>query len=711
MAFADNIVTDYGAVADGEWAEGVFTISAGNNVLTGPSALWSAPDVGKTIVVGRCGGGALEPQGGTALRTTISSVGGGGTTVTLGANAVSALPNAADATVLVSWGTNNATAFENFRTTREGLDGTLTIPTSGTGVYVISSGNFGGLFHGVTDLTVTMTGATIAGSLFQIGSGAEPALTSAIAQVASVSAGADRVTCLTAAHASRFPVGKYTMLSGFCLQYAGYPSNHQRFEYLLVTGADAGTGVVTFSTPLVNSYLSTWPNYNPGSMDGGPATLYAWAEDPSAGGGEFGQTLVVNGGTIVHHAQWGVYGHSVTLNDMTFEGLYGPYPTMAGSIAFNNCNASDCTMEVDKHITSFTLTSCIWGGIACQSSSTTTFTLDNTDIAFSLAGVTYDTIIRNGCSIGTLTPGPASGGYGFNHSLTVSDSVISNFATVTYHDVTGQLIKGANGFDNGINVDCSMAGGIITIPSSFYDDGYMEKWATTGKPVFFFDGNVGTIQSFTITDVTQTGSDVLVHTNLTGGFPPRSYYTGKLWMLPQVAPVCTFSNVTGCPEVVDLSNTAAQGVPLYSYSKRTYDNTTGTGEYWQLYGKIKYIKVTVTELATQVGTVTATLGNTCVKASDFTDISFVPVINMKAGLNVPRILDCRNAASTGTWVGGQTGDSLPDITEAIWSGCNFRCSMTTPLVGPGLVEVEYITDQGFEVTEGPPEILMPQACM
>jgi hypothetical protein len=369
------------------------------------------------------------------------------------------------------------------------------------------------------------------------------------------------------------------------MQYGGYPTNHARFEYLRI--ASIVGAVVTFETALVNSYLSTWPLYQDESGGnysyGGPATLYAMSPN-------FNHTCVVNGLTVAHHSQWAVAGRSITLNDCTFVGKYGPYPTMSVSVALNDCDGTHCHMEVDKLNTSVAMTGCTWGGIGFQSSSTTQFILDSTDVEFTVLGNPLNMIIRNGCEIGTFNPTLQ---YGFADTLDVSDSIIHNFGSVTTHE-SGHQIKGGDATtNNGVNVDFSMSGGIITIPSSWNDNGYISQFSVPGGRVFFEDPNVGTVGSFTITDVTQDGSNSYLHTDWSGGFPARTYSALGLFMRTHPVPVCTFDNVTGCPEVVDLSNAAA-GLPLYSYSRRTYTALAGTGRYWQMYGRFKYIKVTVT---------------------------------------------------------------------------------------------------------------------
>jgi len=39
----------------------------------------------------------------------------------------------------------------------------------------------------------------------------------------------------------------------------GQPPNPFWYEYVYITNINAGTGVITFQSPLENTYLDTWP--------------------------------------------------------------------------------------------------------------------------------------------------------------------------------------------------------------------------------------------------------------------------------------------------------------------------------------------------------------------------------------------------------------------------------------------------------------------
>ena len=323
---------------------------------------------------------------------------------------------------------------------------------------------------------------------------------------------------------------------------------------------------------------------------------------------------------------------------------------MAKSVTLNNCTGLNATMEIDKLVTSFTMTGCTWYSLHMQSVAIDLMTLDNTHIIGSITGSARKLVIRNGCNIGGLHPGPAF--FGYAHELDVSESVISTFGPGG-----GALIKGGNSSNNGIHIDYTMASGIITVPAAMRTTG-VGSWGIANEKMFLVDTLVGTLGSFTITDVTDTGSDILIHTDWSGGFPVRAYGHQGLFLFRHPAPICTFRNVTGCPEVVDLSGAPA-GVPLNSYTRRTYTGSVATGQYGQMWGRFKYLKITVTKPYTgATRTVQATLGNSNnqpIKMSDRSNAAkWNPVVNLKTAGT--RIFDATAGTYPVSWTGTQAGD-------------------------------------------------------
>jgi hypothetical protein len=378
---------------------------------------------------------------------------------------------------------------------------------------------------------------------------------------------------------------------------------------------------------------------------------------------KFDHTSVVNGLTIAHHSSWGVSGKNLTFNDCAIKGLFGSHPTMAQSIAFNNCTAPDASMEVDKLLTSVTFTDCTWGTMYFQSANSVRLaTLDNTDVT-SIVGNPWKLVVQNGCTIGSWQCGTAS--YGCPNELVVSDSTITAFTT------PGRFIQALdNAGSGGIQPDGTMTGGVITIPAA--KNYWPGQWTVTGSRVFFYAEGAGTIGLFTVTDVAKNGSgDLLITTDWPSGiFPPRTYTSNGLWLQTHDAPICNFTSVTGDADVVDLSG-APDGAPMWSYTKRTYDKSlVAASPSVTVTGKIRKIVFNVitayagatTPVAVTVfpgwGMTMAGLGQT--------DLSFV--VNLKvAGI---RELDVTADTYPASWTGAQTGDTLPALAAATWLGGN-----------------------------------------
>jgi len=698
---ATNLVTDHSAVADGHWHYGAWAITAGDNLLTAPAAAddFTAGHVGKSIVVGNVGGDGvnLGPQGGTPLITTILTF-ISATQVRLAINAAFTVgAGGVPANIIVSWGTNNEAAFDDFNTDFAGQTGVvLTIPA---GIYHMASGNYAGLFKGVKGLTVEAAGATIAGETFTIGAGGQYGAGSRHAKTATVLAGATSVTLLTPSEVSRFTVGQYALMTGISLQYGGYPTNHYYHDWVLVSAIDSDTGSptygkVTFATPLAHGYKSTWPEIIPWTADlhyGGPAMLYAWDNTTN---GSFDHTLIVNNLTIAHHAQYKIHGKSITLNNCVFKGDYGPYPTMSHTTNMNNCSGTTCHMEVDKYVTNFNMTGGDWGGIGNQSGNENSV-YDGVTVHFSIVGTGKNTIYRNGCSIGAAHPdaGITLGtDYGAVNSITISDSEVFGLDTTCQ----GTRIVGGGNSNTGVNNDFSMSGGVITIPDSFVSAGYVTKWLLPGHRLFWYDTGRGAIGQFRIIDITKVGSNILVTTDWPGTWPAGPYASGKLWMARHAAPIATFSNVTGCDQVVDLSANHVAGDPVNTRTKRQYTGSIVTSEYIPMEGLLQEINISVIEAydGASGGPITASPGfpNLAVKVSDLTPINIEPTINLRTtGLR-------RWTAATG-WTGGVTGDTLPAISEPVRITGSTRMTMVDisgeSSGGWPTFTHEVIVDQGF----------------
>ena len=687
-----NIVSDYGAVGDAQWEQ--TTLSITTNILTSATPIWpgvAGDYVGKAIYVGMAGGYA--PQGGVSLVTTITGW-TSATQITLADNALN--PLSSEPNVIVAWGTNSYDAFLDFRTDNQGGTVTLTIPP---GKYLIAPNL--DLFDGIRDVTFNGTGATLCGD-FRFLSSFQYQVHGHSGYTASVSAGATYVTLITPSDASKFVVGDYAMMSGFDMQMSGYPTNLARFEYLKIVAINAPLGRVTFETPLVNSYLSTWPIYTEEDTSGmgsqrfgGPATLYAM--DP-----HFGVVSEVNGLTVVMNPQSGISGGHHTFNDCTFVSHYGPFPSVAWSVTFNNCTGTNCRMEIDKLVYEFSMTGCTWEHLGFQSASSNKLVvLDDTNITDGFVGSPEKIVIRNGCDISYWQT--ASVFFGFPIEVEASDSVIRS---MTIHPAEIRSIEGGTtgGSGDGIQLDTTMVGNIIPVPAAKRKQG-VSNWAITGNRLFFNDPQVGSVGLLTITDVRDSptvSGGIDIHTDWpTGHFPARTYGSLGLWLVGHPAHICTFNNVTGCPEAVDLSG-APDGEPMWTYSKRTYDKSfVGSSTPWGVMGKIRKIRVNVDPAYTgSTGTVAISVfpGHAVAIGGDGSSINNTFGINLKvAGV---RELDVTADSYPKNWTGAQSGDTLPTpgLASAMWACGNLRVDALHDISAETSAlsfTVEMITDHGF----------------
>src|SRR5262249_4032886 len=134
---------------------------------------------------------------------------------------------------------------------------------------------------GIKNLTVSGYGATLSdggAGIIHLGGRGQRQDKAHSARLATVTAGSSSVTLLDPRKSSLFTVGKWALITGFDLQGLwqtpyGYPSNSHYFEYVQIMGSSGG--IITFASPLKNTYKSTWPNYNSGNSyevdSGGPA--------------------------------------------------------------------------------------------------------------------------------------------------------------------------------------------------------------------------------------------------------------------------------------------------------------------------------------------------------------------------------------------------------------------------------------------------------
>jgi hypothetical protein len=232
-----------------------------------------------------------------------------------------------------------------------------------------------------------------------------------------------------------------------------------------------------------------------------------------------------------------------------------------------------------------------------------------------------------------------------------------------------------------------MSGGVITVPNSAGPS----PWAIPGANLVWKRRYSEEPQTFQVVDVTQDATNTYIHTSLSGGFPtPLSTFPNlATYVRTHPAPKFTCTNCTGSADAVDLSG-APPGVPLWSYSKRTYTGTTPTALV-PVWGTLVSAKFNVTTASTGDGAVTFNLNNPFVIAPDrFTVDFWNPTIN-------PNISGLRTVTPTGV-NGAQQGDSLssPGASWLLDDQITPQFSGAAPSTGTS-VTIEIITNHGLVI--------------
>lgn len=230
-------------------------------------------------------------------------------------------------------------------------------------------------------------------------------------------------------------------------------------------------------------------------------------------------------------------------------------------------------------------------------------------------------------------------------------------------------------------------------------------WAVPGANVnFSVFGDYG--PTFQVVDLTQDANYTYIYTTLPGGFPLAPLGTSILGTsgvaygaVAHPAPKFNCSGCTGIATIVDLNNVGAQGLPIGSYSKRTYTGANSAPPALPIMGLVVSTSATVNTAYTGAS---GTLGFgwpsnlTTVGLSSFNSVS--PYVNGKIASATPRVI---TPIATS---GAQTGDSLAPYGAGSWflEGLTQPCFFT---VGPGAcntpgdiggtsVTLEFIQNQG-----------------
>lgn len=585
------------------------------------------------------------------------------------------------------------------------------------------------------------------------------------ARMNSVSAGATSVFINTnsfsgslATLCARFTAGRWAAVTGFTLQGGGFPPNPNYFDFVQIasTANCTSTGEISFTTPLANSYLSTWPEYFSGSAgeadDGGPATIYALGQ---FWGGESAIYGLAIDGTNATKAT----GRKVTLVDVTQTGAICFWPGENQILTYTSYVGLNCDLEMDKLTTTVVFNNVTLKRFHTQSSSIDNLVVNGGTFSTGIGGTPKNATISN-ATIPTLQIGPIA--YGTPVSASCTNCVITNTMTGF-----GNSAKGAiPGFDIGANVAYTVSGGVFSTPWSLAvsastdngsgfarltvptTSGLSAGYAFSSSGVYSpcggacnvtvtavinstqFDANItsasatgsGTLKTdppwwaspgtnlsasgqnaafgvsaFQVTGVTQNSTHVFVATTLAGGYPNVPLSSGKS-NLPTQGLRWTCTNCSGNSQAVDFSG-APPNIPFASYSRRTWTNSTALDSY-PLWGKVTSIKINVTQAYT---------GSTSPLRFDFSENTvlpagtgqfYLPRINLRqAGLRTitPAGVTCDTGGGGGPVAGACSGDSaltLADPAQFFASNMNPQKNDGSPTDQPWSMTAEFIMDQG-----------------
>lgn len=670
-----DIVTTYGATGDYQQITAVISITSTSTDLTVAGNNFVGGDVGKNIAI--IGAGTVDasnnPLG--ALNTTISVVGsfsGGVQHITL---ADPATHTVTAANKVVGWGHDDAPAFAAAGVALQGLsDVVLTLPSGRNFFFASLAANT--WLYGVKQIVVSGYGATLSdptemffpfmGGQGIIQDGTHSSL------VATASASSNVVQLITPAENSRFAANQWVMLSAIDLQGAfSYPPNPGTFEFLQISAINSTTGVVTFTSRLRYTYKSTYPNYNPAVASdawvGGPATLYSLPDSWNIDVAYQGITFNVPRGIGV------ALGRKIAFKDCVLTGTEGIGPTQVLDWQTDNLVQASASVELDK----LGFTCLIQRGSSHQlknqsraSADTLTVYNHTTD---DLIG-TPRSMFSNGSTYATFRVGPT--GYGCSDQLTLNRDVISSL-----------LLSSA--LDPIADSTYTMANGILTRPLS--DDA--ASWAIPGKYYYFGIANYRFAVPFIVTDIATDGTNVFIHTNLTGGFPLAG---SPILISSHPMLSATITSVTGCADVVDLSANQIPNTPLFQRSKRFYGGAVQIPPIFTIFGPLVSLKINVITPYAGVLSLVGEIGDNGVNIMNGSSpTTYDPLVNLKAA--------GERVITPGSVTGAQSGDTLGSAPGAISFAESIGMKLSRDISGEGSAlsfSIELITNQGIIITEG-----------
>jgi len=609
----------------------------------------------------------------------------------------------------------------------------LTIP-AGTFKHDATAGSgFGAQFfaQGVKDITVEGAGPT--NTTFRIpqtNSWAPPFFGglgqgSTASRIATVSAGATSVFCMTPAQAANFPAGRWAFTSGIDMQGVvdgnyGFPTNPQFFDFFKIISNNPATGEVVIDRPLTDSYKSTWALQYDGAggniPQGGPGYIYLL-------GASFDMKSTVKNLKFDLPNASTPWVYVSNLADMTVEnvsmtGTSGICPSQNVVTRWINVDLGNSVTEVDKIIQEWYLDGCtsLKGGnykIFFQSSSIKYFEVKNSDLNW-LTGLGRVNWIENS----TIEKLWFNNGYGAGKSTKVTNSTINEFIgsssgyNVNNYPMTLGVIRTRRqmivsnvttspGGKARITVDSTTDVGtgatynfdalftnrsgqdVVTVVDGVTVDlnnVTMATGGTGGNPIVWTGAGrlLGAAQSW----ATPGYWCNMIATGIVGNFQVLDQWNDNDYIYVQTNlaggwpsgvtgfgshPCMKFegSNNLGCREILEHSMAPAQGKPIFSYVNRTYDKNLKTGSAEP--SPIAWGELTGTSaMSINVTTpYTGVVGTLQFKPTQFTNQ--MRVWRSGALVNLNMIINVRNPgnrvynASTQTWSGGQAGDTLPAL--------------------------------------------------
>lgn len=427
--------------------------------------------------------------------------------------------------------TDDAPAFRAFNTWAQAQVSPITLTLgSGSKTFLFDSADTDGaransLAYNVTQpLTVTGNGRTTTifkrgvgspgwgSGQMKSGSGFETS-TTLTARLDSVSAGSSTVICKTLADTANFSENEWAVLTGIDMQAGGQPPNPFFFEYVYITDIDAGAGVITFQSPIVNDYLDTWPVFFEGDLGlepdaGGPATLYALhAFDVDVTYQSLG--FQGTGSDSFHYPR----GRSVNFVDFAVTDGAQLAPTLNKLITFTNCDMTDgdVGIEFDKLVYEAIYDGCQLpqmifqsaGNIATFRNGCTVSTFNGTPRFLTIDASSVTSVLRAGATA-----------FGRSERLVISGSSSIN-------DFNYNPVQDEGPGDVGISSVYSISAGTITITKA--DITYGCRWQIPGTRCYFAAHNqTDLIQPFfTVLSVTDNGTTFTVTTDYPGSSFPK----------------------------------------------------------------------------------------------------------------------------------------------------------------------------------------------